>query len=73
MTLTIILPIFVCSENVVRLILLHIFFIAHEITFIMEANTMNPDQTAPFGCKPHTAFDWLHVSILHKKIKGSKV
>ena len=38
-----------CLENVVRLLFMPaaLFLNALETTFIMEANTMNPDQTAP--------------------------
>ena len=39
---------FLCPENVICLCLLHNYFQVHlRLDFIMEANTMNPDQTAP--------------------------
>ena len=45
-TMTLILPIFFCPENVYFLPLLHIFKSTSDSFFIMEANTLNSDQTA---------------------------
>ena len=42
------MPLFFCPENVVCLLLLP-YSDALQINFITEANTMNPDQTAPKG------------------------
>ena len=50
--LTVILPTFLCSKNVLCFLVFKsaAYIQVHfRLDFIIEANTMNPNQTAPFG------------------------